>query len=141
MRKAIMFCLLAVMSMQMMGEVSQMLGDWTTVDDKTGQKRSVVHIYKATNGMYYGKIVKLLVGSPDAVCKACEGKDKDQPVVGLVIVRDMQEKDGELVGGKIMDPESGKTYYAKLSLKDGKLVLRGSLDKKGMFGRNQTWVK
>ena len=26
-------------------------------------------------------------------------------------------------------------------LKDGKLILRGSIDKRGFIGRNQTWIR
>jgi len=40
-----------------------------------------------------------------------------------------------------LDPESGKFYYGKIYLEKGRLVLRGSLDKRGWFGRNQTWIR
>ena len=49
-------------------------------------------------------------------------------------------ENGQLVGGKVLDPESGKFYYGKIYLDGGKLVLRGSLDKRGFLGRNQTWL-
>jgi uncharacterized protein (DUF2147 family) len=74
-------------------------------------------------------------------CEACQGEDKNAPVEGLVIIRGMKAEDGQLVGGKVLDPESGKFYYGKIHLKNGNLVLRGSLDKRGFLGRNQTWVK
>lgn len=122
-----------------MAQVNQIVGDWTTIDDKTGEARSIVHIYKATDGLYYGKIASLLVGDPQEKCVECTGADKDKPVVGLIIVRGFHEEDGQLVGGKVLDPENGKLYYGKLFLKDGHLVLRGSLDKRGFLGRSQTW--
>ena len=123
-------------------QVNQILGDWKTVDDKTGEHRSVVHIFKATDGLYYGKIAQLLVGDPDAKCTKCEGADHNKPVVGLVIIRGMKydAEKNQLVDGQVLDPESGKFYYGKIYPKDGKLVLRGSLDKAGLFGRNQTWL-
>ena len=37
--------------------------------------------------------------------------------------------------------DNGKFYYAKVYLKDGKLILRGSLDKAGILGRSQTWLR
>jgi len=40
-----------------------------------------------------------------------------------------------------LDPNNGKFYYARLYIKDGDLVLRGSLDKRGFLGRNQTWLR
>ena len=70
----------------------------------------------------------------------CEGEDKDAPVLGMVIIRGMHMEKGELRGGKVLDPNNGKFYYGKIYLKDGKLVLRGSMDKLGVFGRNQTWI-
>lgn len=129
-------------SMLSMAQVAQIVGDWTTVDDKTGEKVSVVHIYKATNGKYYGKITQLLRPEDKGQkCIPCTGADKDKPVEGLIIIRDMEEKDGKLVGGKVLDPENGKLYYAKITLENGKLVLRGSLDKAGLLGRSQTWIR
>lgn len=117
------------------------LGEWITVDDSTGEQKSVVRIYQAENGKYYGDIIQLF--GPDAekvVCEACEGPEHNQPIIGLTIIRDMQLKDGELKGGKVLDPDNGKFYYAKVYLKDGKLILRGSLDKAGLLGRSQTWL-
>jgi len=129
------------MSTNLLAQTS-ILGEWITVDDKTGEKKSVVSIYQAENGKYYGKIIDLLTGSGDEVCTACVGEDQNKPIIGLVIVRDMQLKDGELRGGKVLDPDNGKFYYAKIYLdKDGTLVLRGSLDKAGLLGRSQTWLR
>ncbi len=123
----------------------EFLGKWTTVSDKTGEQESVVRIFKATNGLYYGKIERLLqpeYASTNPVCDKCEGADKNKPVVGLVIVREMKYENGKLVGGTVLDPDNGKTYYASISLDDkGNLVLRGSLDRRGILGRNQTWIR
>ena len=132
---------LVLMSTNLLAQTS-ILGEWITVNDKTGEKKSVVSIYQAENGKYYGKIIDLLTGSGDEVCTACVGEDQNKPIIGLVIVRDMQLKDGELRGGKVLDPDNGKFYYAKIYLdKDGTLVLRGSLDKAGLLGRSQTWLR
>ena len=141
MRKYILI-LFALMAMNSQAQVSAILGDWRTVDDKTGEKRSVVTIYKGSDGLYYGKISKMLMYTDmDLKCDLCKGEDYNAPIVGLVIIRGMKAENGELVGGKVLDPESGKFYYGKIYLKDGKLVLRGSLDKRGFFGRNQTWIR
>ena len=141
MRKIGMILLLLV-ALSASAQVNKIVGDWKTVDDKTGEKRSVVTIYKGSDGLYYGKISKMLMYTElDLKCEACKDEDHNAPIEGLVIIRGMQAKDGELVGGKVLDPESGKFYYGKIYLKDGKLVLRGSLDKRGLLGRNQTWVK
>ena len=119
------------------------LGDWKTVDDKTGDSFSIVNIYRGDDGLYYGKIAKMLVGPADLKCDQCKDEDYNAPLEGLVIIRGMSydKKNNQLVGGKVLDPESGKFYYGKVYPKDGKLVLRGSLDKFGVLGRNQTWIR
>ena len=129
----------SVFSMQ--AQVKGIVGDWKTVDDKTGESFSIVNIYQAKDGLYYGKITKMLVGPKGERCVECEGEDYNKPLEGLIIIRGMKAENDQLVGGKVLDPDSGKFYYGKIYLKDGKLVLRGSLDKRGFLGRNQTWLK
>lgn len=141
MKRIGMFLAALLVGIAAFGQVEQIVGDWKTVDDKTGNNFAVVHIFKATNGLYYGKIIKMLVGPENQVCDKCEGADKDKPLEGLLIVRDMKAIDGELREGRVLDPESGKFYYGKIYLKEGRLVLRGSLDKRGFLGRNQTWLR
>ena len=135
------FAALLLLSMSASAQISNILGDWKTVDDKTGEQRSVVTIYKGSDGLYYGKISKMLMYGSDLRCEACKDEDHNTPIEGLVIIRGMKAEEGQLVGGKVLDPESGKFYYGKIYLKDGKLVLRGSLDKRGFLGRNQTWIR
>ena len=133
---------LLLLAISAQAQISKILGDWKTVDDKTGERRSVVTIYKGSDGLYYGKISKMLMYTDmDLKCDQCKGEDHNAPIEGLVIIRGMKAEDGELVGGKVLDPESGKFYYGKIYLKNGKLVLRGSLDKRGFLGRNQTWER
>ena len=140
MRKIILLALLTI-GMSANAQIKAILGDWRTVDDKTGEKRSIVTIYKGSDGLYYGKISKMLMYTDlDLKCDQCKGEDYNAPIEGLVIIRGMKAEDGQLVGGKVLDPESGKFYYGNIYLKDGKLVLRGSLDKRGFLGRNQTWI-
>lgn len=107
---------------------NQFTGKWTTIDDKTGEAAGLVEIYKADDGLYYGKLVDTF------------GEDKS--AVGTMIVRGMKYEDGKLTGGKVYDPDSDKTYYCtiKYDAKKKELNLRGSLDKRGLLGRTQTWV-
>lgn len=141
MKKLVLLVLIITFPIMGKAQVSQIVGNWKTVDDKTGSSFSVVQIYKGADALYYGKIAKMLVGPSGLKCEQCVGEDHNHPLEGLVIIRGMHEERGELCGGRVLDPESGKFYYGKIYLKDGKLVLRGSLDKRGFLGRNQTWVK
>ena len=143
MRKIILLALLTI-GMGANAQIKAILGDWKTVDDKTGEKRGIVTIYKGSDGLYYGKISKMLMYTElDLKCDKCTGADHNAPIEGLVILRGMtyNKEKNQLEGGKVLDPESGKFYYGKVYPKDGKLVLRGSLDKRGFLGRNQTWER
>ena len=136
------FALFLMVSIPVPGQVSTLLGDWITVDDKTGEQRSIVTLYKGQDGLYYGKISTMLMYA-DMRRDRCTGTDHNAPIEGLVIIRGMKynEKDNQLQEGRVLDPESGNFYYGKIYLKDGKLVLRGSIDKRGFLGRNQTWLR
>ena len=123
-------------------QISAIVGEWKTVDDNTGELRALVKIYKAPDGLYYGKIEKMYLYA-DAVCDKCEGAEKDKPVLGMTILHGMKADGDVLKEGYVLDPETGKKYYSTVSFdrKSGKLKLRGSLDKYGWLGRNQYWVK
>jgi uncharacterized protein (DUF2147 family) len=117
------------------------LGKWKTIDDKTGEAKSVVEIYEAA-GKVYGKIVEITDETKrNGKCEKCTGADKDKQVLGLVIIKGLQKDGDEYNGGKIIDPESGKTYksYIKLSSKD-KLEVRGYIGF-ALIGRSQTWLR
>ena len=121
-------------------QIETVVGKWQTIDDKTGEVKSLVQIFKATNGKYYGKVIELYRDA-NAVCSKCEGENHNKPVVGMMVVNNMVI-DGDVMRGTILDPASGKVYYATLSLEDpDKLKVRGSLDKKGLIGRTQYWKR
>ena len=140
--KRLVFFLFLFCSFSAFSQVSNIVGNWKTIDDKTGEAKSVVSIYKAADGKYYGKIEKLF-RNPDGKCVNCKDENKDKPILGMIIITDMKEKGDKLDGGFILDPENGEKYYVTISYEkdSGKLKLRGSLDKLGVLGRNQFWVK
>jgi uncharacterized protein (DUF2147 family) len=135
--------LMLVFSAGLFAQKATCVGRWTTIDDKTGKKKSIVELYK-NDGKLYGKIVYLYPreGRPDnPVCEKCTDDRKDKPLVGLQLVRSL-EWDGEVwYGGTIVDPENGKVYKTKLWIDEGtpdKLNVRGYL---GPFFRTQTWTR
>jgi uncharacterized protein (DUF2147 family) len=111
------------------------VGVWETIDDDTGKAKSHVKIYEQ-NGKLYGKIIKLLGDDPDSICTKCEGKRKNQKIVGMVIMWDMVQDDDEWEDGEILDPENGETYDCKIWREGNKLKVRGYLF---VFFRTQTW--
>jgi len=42
------------------------------------------------NGLYYGKIVKLLLDPADSLCTNCKGDLKNKPVLGMVILKGLK---------------------------------------------------
>ena len=117
------------------------VGMWKTVDDKSGKVKSEVQLYEQ-GGKLFGKITALTdpndnQGKPSR-CTECKGADKDKPIVGLVIVKDLSPSKDRYKGGTILDPEDGKVYKAELWMEDGKLKVRGYI---GVFYKTQTWVK
>jgi len=117
------------------------VGTWKTISDKTKKPASIVKIWEK-DGKLYGKIIKLF-NDPDAKCTACNGKFKDKPITGMVFMWGFK-KDGDVFnGGKILDPDSGKIYNCKMEVVNGGKVLnvRGSLDRWGLAGRTQKWLK
>lgn len=117
-------------------------GRWKTIDDETGEPRSIVEVFER-NGKVYGKVVKLLLKpteDQDPVCVEC---DEDDPrykkkVLGMEIMKDLRKDDDEYSGGEILDPNNGKVYRCKIWLEGKDLKLRGYL---GPFYRTQTWVR
>ena len=129
-------------ALSVFSQVDKIAGKWKTIDDADGSTKSIVHIFKATNGKYYGKVEKLFK-NPDKKCTECEGTNKNKPVLGMMVVNGMIEKEGSLTGGTILDPNNGKVYRCNMSIdsKSGNLSVRGSLDKMGIIGRSQTWIR
>ncbi|WP_120201582.1 DUF2147 domain-containing protein [Ichthyenterobacterium magnum] len=116
----ILFCCLITCSV-----LSQdIYGQWKTIDDQTGEAKSIVDIYEE-NGKTFGKIVEVLnPNDRDALCNKCEGAEKDTPVLGLVIIKNMI-KDGKYYKkGTIFDPQDGKTYKCRLALDEDPNVLQ-----------------
>jgi uncharacterized protein (DUF2147 family) len=144
MKKLISILLLCCTTLFVTAQVDKLLGYWTSIDDATGAEESVFQIFKASDGLYYGKLVKLLLPErKGAVCDKCEGADHNKPLEGLILMRGLKVDGDVLSGGKIIDPKSGKVYNVKVSFdeKKNKLKVRGSLDKSGLLGRTQYWVR
>jgi len=116
------------------------VGLWKTIDDHTGQDKSLVRISDA-GGVVTGRVEKLLHPTkPNPLCDKCRDDRRGKPITGLSIIDGLRQ-DGEVWdGGKILDPENGRIYTVRLKLIDGgrKLEVRGYI---GPFFRNQTWIR
>ena len=123
-------------------EEASIVGKWKTIDDKTGDPKSIVKIYEQ-DGKYFGQITELFRKpgeDPDPVCDKCPDNDprKNQPTKGMIILKDLVKKGDKYSDGTILDPKEGKIYTCKLWIEEGNLKLRGYI---AFFYRTQTWLK
>jgi uncharacterized protein (DUF2147 family) len=116
-------------------------GLWVTQDDQTNKEKSEVLLYQK-DGKLYGKIVRLLLPEDQGkLCKECKGDEKNKPISGMVIVKDLILEDDVWEEGTILDPKSGKVYDCYINLEDANtLKVRGYLGF-SFLGRTQIWKR
>lgn len=117
------------------------VGLWEQVDDD-GRVGGWFHIYER-EGVVEGKIVRMFPKpgeKPDPICTKCPGDQKNQPTLGLTLIKGMQRKGRNYENGTILDPRDGSVYQARMELSpDGqKLMVRGFLGI-DLFGQSQIW--
>lgn len=118
---------------------SLILGTWLNTE-KTAQ----IEIMDIGD-QYLGKIIWLDNPNKDGtpvLDKANENKKlRDRPVMGLTILEGLKFDDGIWKGGKIYDPNSGKTYSCEVKLKGmEKLEVKGYLGF-SWIGKTVEWTK
>ena len=134
---AVLVCGFNVSAMAQMSPV----GVWQTIDDKDGTVKSEIRIVE-TAGVVSGKIDKILdtKAKQDDNCVECTDERKDQPILGMEIMRGLKKTEGKDMweGGTILDPKNGKVYKATVTPIEGgkKLQMRGYI---GFFYRTQIW--
>ncbi|MFE8602094.1 DUF2147 domain-containing protein [Archangium violaceum] len=127
-----------------LAQEASVLGRWTTIDDATKKPKSIVTIYEE-GGKLFGKVEKLFREpneEQNPLCDKCEGALKNQPILGMIVLRDLKKDGNEWTGGTILDPANGKTYKSKIALEDGgkKLKVRGFIGI-ALIGRTQYWMR
>ena len=139
--KQILFVLALFASMNSFAQTC--VGKWITIDDETNKKKSIVELYKV-DGKLYGKIIYLFPREgreENPKCKKCTDDRKDQPLVGLQIVRSLKWDGEEWEDGTIVDPENGKIYTVKMWLEEGNANLLNVRGYVGPIFRTQKWVR
>ena len=123
-------------------DLSSPAGRWQPIDEKSGKPLGLIRIYE-DRGLFFGRIEP---SSPtdDASrrCSKCTDERRNQPIIGLVLIRNMRLQGDEYAGGDILDPDTGRIYGCKFRLIDGgrKLIMRGYFGM-SLFGRSQTWQR
>jgi len=121
---------------------NQIVGKWKTIDDSSGEVKSVIEITER-DGLYFGRITKLFLNADenqDPICNKCSSEDKrfKERILGMEILRDLKKNGDEYTDGNILDPEIGKVYRCKLWREGDILKVRGYW---GPFFRTQMWIK
>ncbi len=126
----------------------QILGLWNTED-----KKAKVEIYKCAD-KYCGKIVWLkdpnyepgskegVPGTPKIDFRNSDPSLRTRPIVGMPFMTGFVfDGDRTWTGGRLYDPEKGKTYSGKITLvSPEQLDLRGYIGI-SLIGRTSTWTR
>ena len=123
-------------------EADKVRGEWYTEENK-----SVVKVYRAQNGKYYGKIISLKNpleedGTPKVDDENPDPAKRNVPLIDLLILKGFDYRgDGVYKGGTIYDPDNGKTYDCIMTLNsDNQLDIRGYIGI-SLIGRTTAWVR
>jgi uncharacterized protein (DUF2147 family) len=121
------------------------VGLWKTISDKDGSVTSEVRVVDNA-GVLSGRIERTFRTDvkADSKCELCKDDRKDQPIIGLEIIRGLGKAPGKELweGGTVVDPDNGTVYKLKMTPIDGgkKLEVRGFVGF-SLFGRTQTWIR
>lgn len=120
------------------------VGRWRSIDDATGKPKAVIDIQKAGNGTLSARIVQVLdtKDGPNPLCTACEGRRRNQPIVGMTVAWELRPQGKAWGGGRILDPENGKEYSVRMTpiAAGSRLEVRGFIGM-ALLGRTQVWVR
>jgi len=123
-------------------EPDAVVGTWLN-----GTKKGHVQIYKR-GGTYFGKLVWIsepndpATGKPKTDSRNADASKRNRPLMNLPIMYNFKYNGGNVwTDGKIYNPEDGKEYNCKMTLKDpNTLDVRGYLGI-ALIGKTQTWTR
>jgi uncharacterized protein (DUF2147 family) len=160
-------CLIALCTTFLFSKVyasnpDDILRTWLYLNEKNEQVK--IEVYKEGD-RYYGKIIwlqvpnytqefldennhpekdnpNIKVGGPKIDFKSPDANHRNDPIIGLVILRGVKYDDGEWNDGHVYKADEGKLYtcYAKLVEPD-KLKLKGYILGMPFLGKTRYWAR
>ncbi|MEM1055927.1 MAG: DUF2147 domain-containing protein [Bacteroidota bacterium] len=134
------FGVLALLAFAIPALAQTPVGTWRTIDDDTGEPRSLVRIYE-TGGQLVGEVVHLLPRG--RTCQDCVAPYQGTTMEGVRVLSGFTRDGNTWTGGRITDPASGKEYKAKMRVeRDGRLRVWGYVGvDTPLTRRNQRWER
>lgn len=127
------------------------VGVWMSIDDDGETPTGYWELY-LDEGKLFGKLIYAIGESVESKLSECTkdsyaghpvaGSLSALPLLDTVLMYNMQYREpGYWWKGRIIDPEDGKLYYVKVFMDKEEMVMKGSIDKRGLLGRKQVWRK
>ena len=128
-------------------DADKLVGTYYVIKQDT-KSESRIQIYKTSDGKYEGKIIwlkqpNLPDGTPKYDIKNPNPELRKVKADRIVLLKDFtyDSNNNEWSGGKIYDPEEGKTYKCKLNFESSdKLKVRGYIGIPAL-GKTMYWTK
>ena len=125
-------------------EARAYLGDWTVVDDDTGEAQAVVRLTEV-GGEVEGRIVQVLPTEehpePSFTCDDCKGDFTGVDLREVRLIHGMTWDGERFSGGRIVDVQNDRSYKLLLTLESPDVLkVRGYLGIKAL-GRTQRWPR
>ncbi len=125
--KKYLFLILMFISSSLFAGDSWPIGKWNMLDDFTELPEAIIQISALKTGGFEGKIIEVFPSPDDDpvdVCKPCLGADKNKPIIGLAVFKQLKLNAKKELVGKVLDPDSGKIYKCELkSLPNNRMEL------------------
>ena len=115
--KKYLFLILILVSSKLIAADLWPVGKWNMLDDFTELPEATIQISALKTGGFEGKIIEVFPDpedDPADVCKPCVGPDKNKPIIGLVVFKQLKMNAKKELVGKVLDPDSGKIYKCEL---------------------------
>jgi len=121
----------------------EILGVWKSKDHKSGKDQALIEVYVDHNQVH-ARIIKALDKKlQDFTCTNCTEKNRDKPMEGMVILKDLKKSKVRLkfTEGYALNPFNGKFYKCNAELIDENLLrFRGYIGV-SLFGKSEYWYR